>query len=382
MKVLIVTNLWPNPKEPVKAQYNVQQFGALSKMSEVKLVSPIPMFKFSLVDVPAKKMTNGIETYYPRYLVTPKFGRSLYWLFMYLGIAKLVEQIYKSYRFDVIFVTWAYPDGAAASVIAKKLKVPIVISACGSDINVMGKYFLRRMIMKDAFLKAQKVIAVSASLREKIVSWGIPAQKIELLPNGVDVQRFRPMARDIVRSLLGLPLNNKFILYVGNLEPVKGIDVLVKSLASLPKEVSLIVIGDGTMKPILNEIIIYHKLEGRVHFMGQKPHDKIPEWMNAADIFCLPSRNEGCPNVVLEALACGRPIVATKVGGIPDMVKDRETGILVNPDSPEDLANGIKEVFEKKWDASFIRQSVLNKSWGDNAAKLKTILSDAISSGG
>jgi len=274
-----------------------------------------------------------------------------------------VNEISKFFKFDLILATWVYPDGFGSLIAAKLLKVPIVVSGHGSDINIYSKYFLRRRIIAYTLKNCQQVIAVSNALKEKMISIGTPEERIQVLLNGVDAGLFKPMDRDKCRAKLGLPHDKKIVLYVGNLEHVKGVDILAQAALDFPQNAILIMVGSGKLKPRL-------KLTNHMKLVGVRPHDEIPLWMNAADVFCLPSRNEGCPNVLLEALACGTPVIASRTGGIPEIIHSESLGILIFPGDSVALSCAVKEALSREWDRDMLRRSVSGYSWKDNAEKL------------
>ena len=379
MKVLVITNLFPNQKEPTRAQYNKQQFDELSKSCELKVVAPIPYLQYSLNEVPKQEIIDGIEVYHPRYLVIPKILRSFYGVFFFFGIRKTIDEIYKRYQFDIILSTWAYPDGFASALIAKIFKKPFFIKVHGTDVNSFTRYFFRRKMIMYAFKKAIKIIAVSADLKRKIVKLGIPQEKIEVIPNGINFELFRPIDKNLCREALDLPIDKKIVLYVGNLEKVKGVDVLIDAMQYLDKDVYLVIAGDGRLKHTLKSKVKNLKLEENIVFVGSKPHQDMPFWINASDIFCLPSRNEGCPNVVLEALSCGTPVVATRVGGVPDIIESDEVGLLVEPASSDKLSAALKLALSKEWDRQSIREKAPQLNWKDNAKELMEKLGEALS---
>ncbi|MBU0477482.1 glycosyltransferase [bacterium] len=370
MKTLIISNLFPNTMEPSRAMFNKQQFTELSKLCELKIVAPLPFFKYSLAYVPEKELIDGIEVHHPRYLVIPKILRSLYGFFFFIGVIKKVKEIYKTFKFDVIFCSWAYPDGFGSALIAKLLRTPFVMKVHGTDVNVVTRYFFRRRMIVYALKRAEKVIAVSNALKEKIIGLGIDKEKIEVISNGVDTDLFRPVDRIPSRDKLCLPQDKKSILYIGNLEKIKGIDLLIDAMKDLPEGINLAIVGRGSLEDELRAKVETLGLEDRVKFYGSQLHSDIPLWLNSCDVLCVPSRNEGCPNVVLEALACGTAIVASKVGGIPELIRTEDAGILVRPGYVSELENGIEAAFEKKWDRNGLRQNVLNYGWTKNAKKL------------
>ena len=383
MKVLAITNLFANSRQPERGIFNTQQFVELAKICELQVVAPLPWFpKMKTTDkraifseIPEEETMEGIKTYHPRYFLIPKIGRSLYGFLFYFGIINKVKEIYKKFPFDVIVGTWAYPDAFAAALVAKKMDKPLVVKVHGSDVNVMTNYFLRRKMIKFAFNRAFKITPVSYPLKDKIVSLGIPAAKVETIENGMNVTMFKKMDKKECRQTLGLGSDKKHVVYVGNLVPIKGIQFLVEAFKYLPKDVTLSVVGDGELRPELEANVKRWQLEDRVYFFGRLPHDKIPYWLNAADIFCLPTLNEGCPNVILEAIACGTPIVATRIGPIPEMVSSPQSGEVVNPGDPKALADGIQRVLNRSVGINPAPYKIL--SWQENARKFFTILEKA-----
>ena len=313
MKALIITNLFPNKAEPNRAVFNKQQFLALRSLCDIEVIAPLPYFKYSTDSVPYEENIEGIKVYHPRYWVIPKILRSIHAMTFYYSIRKLVKRIANESPFDIIFATWAYPDCCAAARVAKELKKPLVIKVHGSDINFLDRFPRRRALVQKAFKQAKKIV-----------------------------------------------------LYVGNLEEVKGVDVLVDAAKDLPTNMLVILAGDGSLRNILEERVQYLALNGHVKFIGSQPHSKIPLWMNAADIFCLPSRNEGCPNVILEALACGLRVVATNVGGIPDLVATEPSAILVERENRKALTQGIMKGLQSAHE----KINFQPMSWEENAQKL------------
>lgn len=379
MKILLVTNLFPNVKEPTRGVYNKQQFAELAKSCELKVLAPIPWHKLS--KVPNKEKIDGIEVYHPRYFMIPKAGRSLYGLFFYLSLIGFVEKIRKDFNFDLIFATWAYPDGFGSFLIAKLFKKPIVIKVHGSDINLHTKYFLRRKMISYALRNSDKVIAVSNALMERMVEIGVARDKINVIPNGIDPALFFPMDKAECRAKLGLPVEKKVVIYIGNLVPVKGVEYLLEAIGIISEKKEsphLVIVGDGKQEDYLKKKSRALGIQDKVSFVGRKAHAEIPIWLNAADVLCLPSLNEGCPNVALEAMACGRPVVASKVGGLTDIIVSTEEGILVEPENSEDLTRGIIKALSKSWDSRLIRAEAVKFSWKDSAGKLEKELDSAI----
>lgn len=378
MKVLVLTNLFPNQMEPGRAVFNKQHITQLSKLCELKVVAPIawfplmwPMGKQGVnSQVPARETMEDIEVFHPRYFCIPKIGRSLYGLLFFLSIVNRIRLIQHDFRFDVIFGTWAYPDGFAAALIARLLKKTLIIKVHGTDINEFTKYYLRRKMIVFALRRAQRVISVSDALKMKMIGLGVPEKQIRVISNGIDTKRFKPMDKNKTRRKLNIPIDSKILLFVGNLVHVKGLSYLLDALHSVRKHmpnILLVLVGDGILRAELQEQAKELGIETSVTFQGVRPHDEIPLWMNSCDLFCLPSLNEGCPNVILEALACGKPVVASNVGGIPELVPDNEHGILVPPANSAELAKAIEAALKHRWDSQALSSS--RHSWKEVAQK-------------
>lgn len=379
MKILAITNLFPNSKEPTRGMYNKQQFLELAKLCELKVVAPVPWY--SNHEIAEKEEIDGIDVFHPRYFMIPKVGRSLYGLFFYLSLKGFVKKIRKDFNFDLIFATWAYPDGFGSFLIAKLFKKPVVIKVHGSDINLHTKYFLRRKMISYALRNSDKVIAVSNALMERMVEIGVPRNKINVIPNGIDPTLFFPMDKAECRAKLGLPIENKVVIFVGNLVSVKGVENLLEAISIISEEKEsphLVIVGDGKQEDYLKKKSGALRIQDKVYFVGRKAHAEIPIWLNAADVLCLPSLNEGCPNVALEAMACGRPVVASKVGGLTDIIASTEAGILVEPKNSDALTQGLIKALDKSWDSRVIKEEAVKFSWKDSAGKLKKELDVAI----
>jgi len=378
-RVLVITNLFPNNKESTRGIFNKQQFSELAKFCELKLVAPVPFYQ---KDIPLQEEIEGIKVYHPKYFFTPKILRFLYGYFFYYSLINKVKNIYKDFKFDIILASWAYPDGVGSVLIAKEMNKPIIVKAMGTDINLYTKYFLRRKIISSTLKKADKVIAVSFGLKNRLMQIGIPEDKIEVLLNGVNTELFRPLEQAECRDKFKLPLDQKIILFIGNLVPVKGLEYLIEAFALFLNEtkdnISLILVGDGPLKQKLTLKTKEFNIEKNVQFMGKQPYGDIPYWINACDIFCLPSISEGCPNVVIEALSCGKPVVATNVGGIPELVTSKEFGLLVTSKDPNALAKAFHHVFKEDWEHHKIAELIRSNSWAENARKLNGIVRSSV----
>jgi glycosyltransferase involved in cell wall biosynthesis len=216
------------------------------------------------------------------------------------------------------------------------------------------------------------VVSVSADLREKLVAAGVEGDRIEVLRNGVDRSIFRPADRSASRRELGLPDGGRIVLFAGNLKAGKGVELLIEAAGAADVEgLSLHIVGDGPLESELRNLA----RGAEVFFHGRQPLERVAAWMNAADLFCLPSYDEGMPNVILEALSCAIPVVATDTGGIPEVVEP-SSGMLFARGDAAGLARTLEEALSRDWDRGAIDPPA--GSWDENAAKLLSILSSAI----
>ena len=388
MRVLVVTKIFPNCAEPFSSPFNRQQFRALARYAETEVLATIPWFPGAsllrrwspagrLTDVPASEEIDGLRVRHPRFAFVPKLGHafagSLY--AASLGPTALRYQG----RVDVVLGAWAYPDGYAAVMLGQLLGVPTVVKLHGSDINVLGSRAALRGRVSWALARAARVVAVSRALAARAIELGAAAERVDVVPNGIDRARFAPRDRREARRALGLPLDRKLVLFVGHLTEAKGAVDLLRAFASrgdVLANVELALVGDGTEEAQCRALA--ESLGVAARFPGAQPHDLVPTWLAACDVLALPSWNEGMPNVVVEALACGRPVVATKVGGIPELVQPG-MGELVPPREPSQLGDALVRVLAQEHDAEWISSALDRVDWDGSARLLHESLLRALS---
>ncbi len=384
MRVLAVTRIFPNSLEPLSSPFNRQQFAALAKKCDLEVLEAIPAvpllarFGFPeraarLRSLPREESVNGIFTRYMRTLYIPRIGLGLA---APLFVASSMPYIDLVRRADVVLGTWAYPDAAAAVLLALAFQKPSVVKVHGSDVNVIARRLGARAWLKGIFPRATMAVAVSRPLMTALAELGVPQDRIRYVPNGVDAALFRPRPRDEAREKLGVDSNDPIVLFVGRLEPAKGIDELLSAISTIRRDrprTRFVLLGDGVSGDRVREVAAASG--GHVLAPGPRPLTEVAEWMAACDVFCLPSHREGTPNVVLEALACGRPVVATSVGGIPDIV-DESVGRLVEAHDAGSLSRALLDALSIPWDEKFVA-SRGPASWEDSAAQLHAVLQEA-----
>ena len=353
MRILALTNLYPNPLQPHRAPYNRHQFRMLAELHDLRVIAPIAwtdewQARHTHPPLPRDRRVehDGLTIDHPRYWFTPKIGRRFYGRFFLASVRRTFRQVAREFRPDVIFAPWAYPDGFAAVELARQCGLPAVVQVHGSDVRMLKQYPARRAGTASAVTKAAGVIAVSRDLADGIVSLGAARQRVRVIIDGVDRAVFHPGSKADAQARLGLTGGVKHLLFIGNLVPVKGIDVLLQACARLAGKTGpwqLHIIGGGGQRAALERNSRMLGLSDRVLFHGQLPHEQLPDWYRAADLFVLASRSEGVPNVLLEAMACGLPFVATSVGGIPEIAALGANRLVPTEDSAA-LASAIAEM--------------------------------------
>jgi len=395
MKVLVLTTVFPNCKQPTLGTFVRERMFRVAKECELKVVAPVPWFPFARFLrpnyrplVPRKEIQETIEVYHPRFFSVPGVLKCLDGLFLFLSLLSPLKRIRKDFDFDIIDAHFSYPEGLGAVLLARFFNRPVTITLRGTIVPLC-KYFLRRIQIIYALRKATKVFSVSNSLKKKAVSLGIESSKIQAIPNGIDTDKFFRVPKDEARRELGLPLNKKIIISVGGLVKRKGFHSV---LAVLPevikkyKEVLYVIVGgptvEGDLGPELKKQVKELNLDDHVRFTGPLPYDKVRKWLNAADIFCLATSNEGWANVFFEAMACGKPVVTTRVGGNEEVVKSADYGILVDLDDQKQLKNAIIKALEKKWDHRKIIEYAAENNWEEVAQKVLHEFKEIASSDG
>ena len=376
MKVLFISNLYPNSQEPTRAAYNRQKIAYLKKYCEITVVAPIQwfplksLFSRSVRNIPFKETIDALEVYHPKVFYIPKIFRFAYGIFYYLSIRSFLTDLCKKNDFDIIYSSWLYPDSYAAMRFAQTAHKPLQVEALGSDVNIHFKSALRKKMISKVLTKACNIVVISNDLKEKISKEGIPGEKIFVIYIGVNHGLFYPMEKAAARRKLGLPDKGKFILFVGNLIKIKGLEYLLGALKLIEDPaLKLYIIGTGRLEDPVKRMVRRMGLQDRVMMLGSCAHERIPLWMNAAELVCVPSIIEGQPNVILEAFACGIPVVASRIGGIPELVTDNKQGILIRPADISSLKTALEAALSTQWDRDYISRSVSLFSWEDNAAK-------------
>jgi glycosyltransferase involved in cell wall biosynthesis len=284
---------------------------------------------------------------------------------MFLGSLSSVRCLHKEFGFDCIDAHYVYPDGFAAVLLGKVLDVPVFVSARGTDINVFPSFPMIRPMVRWALRHATGLIAVSGALRTSIAQLGIPEGNVRIIPNGVDTERFRPVAREEARRTLNLPEHAPVVVSVGSLNAAKRHSLLIQSLVEVAEkypDLRAYIVGEGPLRSELLTLIEAAGMKDHVVLVGGKPNRELYLWFSAADVSCLASSREGWPNVIMESIACGTPVVATKVGGVPEILDSSELGVLVDGEESA-IAAGICAALERTWNRQSLVRIAESRTW-------------------
>lgn len=355
--------------------FNLQAFEALSRRCDLRVMAPVPWYErrrrpWELLSAPSLKR-GAMRIDYPTFWYLPRVAAGLQESALECSLLPQVANLRRTFSFDAVLAAWAYPDGAAAVRIASRFGASCVTMVLGSDLNALAARPELRGRIVSALSRTDRVITVSGALAQRAQALGIPVDRLRVQHNGVDGDRFRPRESAPLRTKLGFEAHQRLVVYLGNLVPEKGPDLLIRALAHLrPDErPQAALVGDGPYEPELRRLAAELGVTDWVRFCGRRPFAEIPDWLAASDLLCLPSRREGCPNVVLESLASGRPVAACAVGGVPEILSN-SSGRLVAPEDPAALGIAMHEILSQTWDPAELRATVPFLSWDDFAGSL------------
>jgi len=287
---------------------------------------------------------DNIEVRFARYFMLPfDFVKERKGEFAYNVAKKIIER--EKIDFDLIHAHFTWPSGYVGAKLKEKCGKPLIITGHGHDVyDLPFKDAKWNAKIRSILNKADHIITVSKSNYSKLIQLEISKDKISIIPNGYDLNLFKPASTHVSRDKVGLPVDKKIVLSVGNLETVKGHEYLIKAMKKViqkEKDILCLIVGSGSQRNKLERLVKELDLQDDVMLLGSKPHDEIPFWMNACDVFVLPSLAEGNPTVMFECLGCGKPFVGTKVGGIPEVITNEKLGIIVEQKYVEGLTKAI-----------------------------------------
>jgi len=373
-RIALVTPMLPVPHDQTRGRYIHETARSLSKIAQVKVFfqqSQYPRLPFMAPrsylygEVDSNYRIDGLDVETFSYPAIPVVSRALN---SYVSSHYLTPRM-RQFKPDLVLAYWVYPDGHAALLSARKLGVPCLVGALGSDIHVragLNDFMTRRTIAG-----IDGLLTVSEAMRQTAIrQFGAPAEQVHTIVNGFNTSVFYPQHQAALRQQLGVGADEQVIVYVGRFVEAKGMRELISAFSKMavhnPK-VRLALVGDGVMKTELQGLIEQAGLTNKVYFPGGLPPEQVAQWIGASDVLTLPSWSEGYPNVVVEGAACGRPVVATDVGGTREIING-SNGILVQPQNVDSLYNGLVQALKQTWDHTAIA-AAMRRTWDDVAVE-------------
>jgi len=368
--LLVICNNFPDRNDCLSGGIFVkEQVNYLKKyFNTINVISPVA---FGLDRYRKIKYENyqfdNVRVFFPKYINNPLFWhyRKSWWIFF--EARALLSFIRKNdIQFDLIHAHFTWPSGAVAVKLKENLGIPVVITEHSSR-TFSDAVSKKDPLMINTWHKADAIIRVRKGDLSQFIKLNIQPKKIFFIPNGYNEEKFYPQNYELSRNTLGLPVNKKIILNVANLySEIKGHKYLIDAMAEVIRKsnnVIAIIVGSGKLKAEIQNQINGLGLNDFVILVGEKPHNEISLWMNACDIFVLPSLIESFGIVQIEAMACGKPVVATRNGASEEIIISNKYGLLVNPADPKDLAEKVLMVLDREWDRETIFKYVESYKW-------------------
>lgn len=390
MRLLTFTTLYPSRARPRHGIFVETRLREILRGGgiDAEVIAPVPWFPLAsdrfgryaeFARTARDETRDGIRVHYPRFMTLPRLGMlTAPYAIAHSAHATIAALRRDGFDFDLIDAHYFYPDGVAAALLAKRLRKPLQITARGTDVNVLPHMALPRRMIAWAASRADAIVTVSEPLKQRLVGLGVDASRIDVLRNGVDCDRFRPLDRAEARNAAGV--DTRYVLAaVGNLVPEKGHDLVIEALAHVA-DTTLLLVGEGPEAAKLREAACRAGVLDRVRFLPVRPQAALASIYSAADVLVLASSREGWPNVVLEAMACGAAVVATNVGSVSEIVDSPETGIVVEERSAAALAAAMRTILARPPDREAPRRRALEFGWAEVASRQRALFAETIRS--
>ncbi len=386
MKILSFSYCFPHPGAPAWGVFVYQRLAAMARRVPLDAVSPVPSFPvLSRLKGPRGQLSSDwreLTVHRPRFFYLPGMLKSLDARFYAGGIRRWLVEFADRWRPDLLDAHFVWPDGVGVALLARELGLPYSITLRGKIYPCLEVPSQRRQCA-EALRSAAAVVSVDHRMADIAQELGAEPSRVHVIPNGVDLDRFQPGDRAAARRRLGLPPGGRVLVSVGHLGDRKGHRETLAALARLPRDVRLVLVGGDSKahrggKRDLEQLAESLGLDERVIFAGPQPCARVSLYYQAADASVLASWREGCPNVVLESLACGTPVVASDVGSVPMMIEDGRNGRIVPPRDADQLAKAVGEVLDMQLPAEQVRGSRAVRSWDDVAAEVCAVFEAAV----
>jgi teichuronic acid biosynthesis glycosyltransferase TuaC len=391
LRVLLFSTLYPSSVMPSHGIFVQTRLRHLLDSGEVEaqVIAPVPWFPSThprfgeyaaFAATPRAEQRLGIDVQHPRFVRLPKIGMSTApFTLAASGLAAARRLRAEGFDFDLIDAHYFYPDGVAAVMMGRALGRPVTITARGTDINLIPRYALPRRMILDAAQRSAHMVTVCRALKDELVALGAPADKISVLRNGVDLALFRPEDRAAARARFGL--QGFTLASVGHLIDRKGHHHVIDALPAMP-DVSLKIAGSGPDEAALRSRAQALGVADRVEFLGSLPQEALRSLYNAADALALASSREGWANVLLEAMACGMPVVASDVWGTPEVVATPDAGVLMSSLDAAGVADGVARLRAALPDRAATRRYAEGFDWQSTTRGQLDIFRRVLATGG
>jgi len=383
-RIVVLSSLFPSRVQPIAGSFVRERMSRVARRLPVSVVAPTPWFPFQSVlrrlragfrpGAPRHERQDGIDVWYPRYFSIPAIFKRCDGFFMALGAYPRLRALRRAGALDVLDAHFAYPDGYAASLLGRWLGVPVTITLRGKEARLAREPALRKR-MRRALARASRVFTVSDSMRRVALELGAPAERIRVAINGVDTTRFAPVDRASARRELGLAPDARVLISVGGLVERKGFHRVLECLPAIRQripDVTYLIVGgpgpEGDFSARLRAQVDALGLADCVRFLGALPSEALRRPLSAADAFVLATSYEGWANVLLEAMACGLPVVTTDVGGNAEVVSDPSLGTVVAFGDCAALRDALIAALERPWDRGAIRDHAKANGWDRTVA--------------
>lgn len=393
LNVLVVSYLFPNEAQPDYGIFVLNRVRAVAELCNVKVIAPIQWYplirrlrpKFWSGRIAEAEKIRGIDVFHPRFAVIPRYFKWIDALTFLWSTRRIAKQLSASgFEYDIVDVHWTYPDVVAGWFLARRHGKKYVVTVRGHEALYDTEVTIRRWLVARFLRRADCVVTLSAELRDKVIALGVARERAHVILNGVDLSGFSYRDQREARAQLGLHPEKRILVSVGRLTAGKGHDVLVRMMPMLisAHDVELYVIGgvnpEDDFGHVLHKIVRDLGLERTVHFVDKVPHNELGMWYGSADLFCLATRGEGCPNVVLEALACGTPVVVTRVGAVEELIQPSVNGLLVNPQDTSSFGAEVQRGLEQMWDRRQIADRMKRRGWSACAEEVLRVYRAAL----
>ena len=392
VRLLTFSTLYPNGEQPNHGVFVENRLRHLVASGEATstVLAPVPFYPAfwpfigqnddwdRMARVARREDRHGLEVHHPRFLSIPRHGMNVAPRLLYHAAARTLRRLMaQGLQFDAIDAHYVYPDGVAAVRLGRLFAKPVVITARGSDVTQLPCYPTPRRMIRQAIVQANALVSVSAALGQTLVELGAPPERVHVMRNGIDTDVFRPRDRLAARHALGV--DGPVLISVGHLIERKGHDRTIAALALLPA-MTLLILGDGPERQTLQALANRLGVADRVRLLGSRPHAELPAYYSAADVMVLASSREGWANVLLEAMACGTPVVASDIPGNPEVVQAPEAGLVVQANTPEGIAAGVRRLLANPPNRAATRVYAERFSWDETTRAQLALFRDVIHS--